>query len=74
MEISFSKPSTKYFQKGLLNSVYKEETAYSFSHLKKRSLFILKSKARKNHDRLCCTTGAVLKVLIFTILILLIIF
>ena len=74
MELLLSKPSSLHPHKGLLNSVYKEDVAYSFSHLKKRSIFKLKSKARKSHNRLCCTTGAILKVTMFAIVILLILF
>ena len=67
MELLLSKPTSLNLHSGLLNSVYKKDVNYSFSHLKKRSIFKLKSRARRSHDRLCCTTGAILKISLFAI-------
>ncbi|GGG91412.1 hypothetical protein GCM10011416_05040 [Polaribacter pacificus] len=73
MEITTSKPSSL-FSRGLLNSAYKEDIAYSFRHLRNKSIFKSKERAFRNHDQLCCSVGAVLKVSIFIIALLLILF
>ena len=73
MELTTSKPSS-IFNRGLLNSAYKEDIAYSFSHLKNKSLFNLRERALANHDNLCCSAGTILKLSIFAVALILILF
>jgi hypothetical protein len=61
-------------ERGILTSAYKEEIKQSISSMKAESLFRVKNKLRKRSSRLYSETGTILKVSMFVLALVVIVF
>lgn len=61
-------------ERGILTSAYKEEIKQSICSMKGQSLFRVKNKLRKSSSRLYSETGTILKVSMFVVALVVIVF
>jgi len=61
-------------ERGILTSAYKEEIKESICSMKAQSLFRVKNKLRKSSTRLYSETGTILKISLFFVAIVMMVF
>lgn len=66
--------NTPILERGILSSVYKQEIKNSIREMHSQSLSKIKNRIKKNRNMLCCEAGTFLKVSMFFITLVLIIF
>ncbi len=69
---SFAHP--RVIERGILTSAYKQEIRQSIRDMKSKSVSQMKSSFLNYHDKLASQTGAILKVSLFTLVLVLVLF